>query len=154
LSSGNKSEAATGYTTLYGDAAGGLAVIGDVPKTVVYRLAKHINKINNKQIIPASVIKRAPSAELRPGQKDSDALPDYDLLDKILAGLVEEEQSVKLLVKSGLPREAVNGVIDMMHRSEFKRRQSPPAIKITSKAFGTDLKLPITNRYRFSKEKQ
>jgi NAD+ synthase (glutamine-hydrolysing) len=154
LSSGNKSEAATGYTTLYGDAAGGLAVIGDVPKTVVYRLAKHINKINNKQIIPASVIERAPSAELRPGQKDSDALPDYDLLDKILAGLVEEEQSVKLLVKSGLPREAVNGVVDMMHRSEFKRRQSPPAIKITPKAFGADLKLPITNRYRFSKEKQ
>ena len=147
LTSGNKSETAVGYATLYGDTAGGFAVIKDVPKTVVYKLAKYINKITERQIIPADVITRAPSAELRPGQKDSDTLPDYDLLDKILKGYVEEDKSAQQLVESGLPQDVVHSVIRMVDRNEYKRRQSPPGIKITPKAFGKDRRLPITNRY-------
>jgi NAD+ synthase (glutamine-hydrolysing) len=147
LTSGNKSETAVGYATLYGDTAGGFAVIKDVPKTFVYKLAKHINKIAGRQIIPADVITRAPSAELRPGQKDSDALPDYDLLDKILKGYVEEDKSAQQLVESGLPQDVVHDVIRMVDRNEYKRRQSPPGVKITPKAFGKDRRLPITNRY-------
>jgi NAD+ synthase (glutamine-hydrolysing) len=147
LTSGNKSETAVGYATLYGDTAGGFAVIKDVPKTFVYKLAKHINKITGRQIIPADVITRAPSAELRPGQKDSDALPDYDLLDKILKGYVEEDKSAQQLVESGLPQDVVHDVIRMVDRNEYKRRQSPPGVKITPKAFGKDRRLPITNRY-------
>jgi len=147
LTSGNKSETAVGYATLYGDTAGGFAVIKDVPKTFVYKLAKHINKIAGRQIIPAEVITRAPSAELRPGQKDSDTLPDYDLLDKILKGYVEEDKSAQQLVESGLPQEVVHSVIRMVDRNEYKRRQSPPGVKITPKAFGKDRRLPITNRY-------
>jgi len=147
LTTGNKSETAVGYTTLYGDTAGGFAVIKDVPKTFVYKLAKHINKIAGRQIIPAEVITRAPSAELRPGQKDSDALPDYDLLDKILKGYVEEDKSAQQLVESGLPEDVVRSVIRMVDRNEYKRRQSPPGVKITPKAFGKDRRLPITNRY-------
>jgi len=147
LTSGNKSETAVGYATLYGDTAGGFAVIKDVPKTFVYKLAKHINKIAGRQIIPAEVITRAPSAELRPGQKDSDTLPDYDLLDKILKGYVEEDKSTQQLVESGLPQEVVHSVIRMVDRNEYKRRQSPPGVKITPKAFGKDRRLPITNRY-------
>ena len=147
LTSGNKSETAVGYTTLYGDTAGGFAIIKDVYKTLVYKLAEHINKINNRQIIPADVIKRPPSAELRAGQKDSDALPDYDLLDKILKGYTEEDKSARQLIEAGLPREAVLRVIRMVDRNEYKRRQSPPGVKITPKAFGKDRRLPITNRY-------
>ncbi len=147
LTTGNKSETAVGYTTLYGDTAGGFAVIKDVPKTLVYKLAEHINKINSRQIIPADVITRAPSAELRPGQKDSDSLPDYDLLDKILKGYVEEDKSAQQLVEAGLPQDVVRSVICMIDRNEYKRRQSPPGIKITPKAFGKDRRLPITNRY-------
>jgi NAD+ synthase (glutamine-hydrolysing) len=147
LTSGNKSETAVGYATLYGDTAGGFAVIKDVPKTLVYKLAKHINKITGWQIIPAEVITRAPSAELRPGQKDSDALPDYDLLDKILKGYVEEDKSAQQLAESGLPEDVVHNVIRMVDRNEYKRRQSPPGVKITPKAFGKDRRLPITNRY-------
>jgi NAD+ synthase (glutamine-hydrolysing) len=147
LTSGNKSETAVGYATLYGDTAGGFAVIKDVPKTFVYKLAKHINKITRRQIIPAEVITRAPSAELRPGQKDSDALPDYDLLDKILKGYVEEDKSAQQLIESGLPEDVVHSVIRMVDRNEYKRRQSPPGVKITPKAFGKDRRLPITNRY-------
>jgi NAD+ synthase (glutamine-hydrolysing) len=147
LTSGNKSETAVGYATLYGDTAGGFAVIKDVPKTLVYKLANHINKIAGRQIIPAEVITRAPSAELRPGQKDSDALPDYDLLDKILTGYVEEDKSAQQLAESGLPEDVVHSVIRMVDRNEYKRRQSPPGVKITPKAFGKDRRLPITNRY-------
>ncbi|MBN2456510.1 MAG: NAD(+) synthase, partial [Sedimentisphaerales bacterium] len=147
LTSGNKSETAVGYTTLYGDTAGGFAVIKDVPKTLVYKLAEHINKIGGKEIIPASVITRAPSAELRAGQKDSDSLPEYDLLDKILKGYVEEDKSVSELIKAGLPAKEVHKVIRMVDRNEYKRRQSPPGVKITPKAFGKDRRLPITNRY-------
>ncbi len=147
LTTGNKSETAVGYTTLYGDTAGGFAVIKDVPKTMVYKLAEHINRISARQIIPQDVITRAPSAELRPDQKDTDSLPDYDLLDKILEGYVEEDKSPQELIKSGLPADVVHRVILMVDRNEYKRRLSPPGIKITPKAFGKDRRLPITNRY-------
>ncbi len=147
LTSGNKSETAVGYATLYGDTAGGFAVIKDVPKTFVYKLAEHINKISGREIIPADVISRAPSAELRAGQKDSDALPDYELLDKILKGYVEEDKSAQQLIKTGLSADVVRSVIRMVDRNEYKRRQSPPGVKITPKAFGKDRRLPITNRY-------
>jgi len=147
LTTGNKSETAVGYATLYGDTAGGFAVIKDVPKTLVYKLAEHINRITGWQIIPADVLSRPPSAELRPNQKDSDALPDYDLLDKILKGYVEEDKSVQQLAEAGLPEDIVLRVIRMVDRNEYKRRQSPPGVKITPKAFGKDRRLPITNRY-------
>ena len=148
LTSGNKSETAVGYATLYGDTAGGFAVIKDVPKTAVYKLAEHINKITEREVIPASVLSRPPSAELKAGQKDTDSLPDYDLLDEILKGYVEEDKSPEELIEAGLPREVVHRVIRMVDRNEYKRRQSPPGIKITPKAFGKDRRLPITNRYR------
>ena len=147
LTTGNKSETAVGYATLYGDTAGGFAVIKDVPKTMVYKLAEHINKISGRQIIPADVLNRPPTAELKPGQKDSDSLPDYDLLDEILKGYVEEDKSAQQLVESGLPQDVVLRVIRMVDRNEYKRRQSPPGVKITLKAFGKDRRLPITNRY-------
>jgi NAD+ synthase (glutamine-hydrolysing) len=147
LTTGNKSETAVGYATLYGDTAGGFAVIKDVPKTTVYELAKHINKISGRQIIPADVLTRPPSAELKPDQKDSDSLPDYDLLDKILKGYVEEDKSAQQLAESGLPQDVVRNVIRMVDRNEYKRRLSPPGVRITPKAFGKDRRLPITNRY-------
>lgn len=147
LTSGNKSETAVGYATLYGDTAGGFAVIKDVPKTFVYKLAKHINKKAGRQIIPSSVINRIPSAELRPDQKDSDTLPDYELLDEILKGYVEEDKSAGELIRAGMPAKDVHRVIRMVDRNEYKRRQSPPGVKITPKAFGKDRRLPITNRY-------
>ena len=152
LTTGNKSETAVGYTTLYGDTAGGFAVIKDVPKTMVYKLAEHINKISSHQIISAAVLTRPPSAELKPDQKDSDSLPDYDLLDKILKGYVEEDKSVQQLVESGLSQDVVQRVIRMVDRNEYKRRQSPPGIRITPKAFGKDRRLPITNRYGSCKQ--
>ncbi len=152
LTTGNKSETAVGYTTLYGDTAGGFAVIKDVPKTMVYKLAERINKISGRQIIPAAVLTRPPSAELKPDQKDSDSLPDYDLLDKILKGYVEEDKSAQQLVESGLSQDVVLRVIRMVDRNEYKRRQSPPGVKITPKAFGKDRRLPITNRYGSCKQ--
>jgi NAD+ synthase (glutamine-hydrolysing) len=147
LTTGNKSETAVGYSTLYGDTAGGFAVIKDVFKTMVYKLAHYINDINKREIIPKSVIGRVPTAELRPNQKDTDSLPEYDLLDKILKGYVEEDKSAQQLIDEGLPKDAVNRVIGMVDRNEYKRRQSPPGVKITPKAFGRDRRLPITNRY-------
>jgi NAD+ synthase (glutamine-hydrolysing) len=150
LTTGNKSETAVGYSTLYGDTAGGFGIIKDVPKTTVYELAEHINKIGKRQIIPADVITRPPSAELAPGQKDSDSLPDYNLLDRILKGYVEEDKSITELVTQGLPADVVSRVVYMVDRNEYKRRLSPPGIKITPKAFGKDRRLPITNRYRNS----
>ncbi|MBN2313292.1 MAG: NAD+ synthase, partial [Sedimentisphaerales bacterium] len=148
LTTGNKSETAVGYSTLYGDTAGGFGLIKDVPKTTVYELANHINEISGRQVIPADVITRPPSAELRPDQKDSDSLPDYDLLDRILKGYVEEDKSVAQLVGQGLPKDVVHEVIRLVDRNEYKRRLSPPGIKITPKAFGKDRRLPITNRYQ------
>jgi len=147
LTTGNKSETAVGYATLYGDTAGGFAVIKDVPKTLVYKLAEYINKLASREVIPADVLTRPPSAELRAGQKDSDSLPDYELLDKILKGYVEEDKSAQQLIDDGLPKDVVKRVIRMVDRNEYKRRLSPPGIKITPKAFGRDRRLPITNRY-------
>jgi len=147
LTTGNKSETAVGYATLYGDTAGGFAVIKDVPKTLVYALAERINQLAGTQVIPQDVMTRPPSAELRLGQKDSDSLPDYDLLDEILKGYVEQDKSARDLVASGLPEAVVNKVIRMVDRNEYKRRLSPPGVKITPKAFGKDRRLPITNHY-------
>lgn len=147
LTTGNKSETAVGYSTLYGDTAGGFAVIKDVPKTMVYELAGYVNKFHGRPVIPASVIERPPSAELRADQKDSDSLPDYDLLDRILKGYVEDDKSARRLIADGLPADTVNRVVRLVDRNEYKRRQSPPGIKITPKAFGKDRRMPITNRY-------
>lgn len=148
LTTGNKSETAVGYSTLYGDTAGGFAVIKDVPKTMVYKLSEYVNKVSGKKIIPVSVIKRPPSAELREDQKDSDSLPDYDILDAILEGYIVEDKSVKELIDTGLEEDVVRRVITLVDRNEYKRRQSPPGVKITPKAFGKDRRMPITNRYR------
>jgi len=148
LTTGNKSETAVGYSTLYGDSAGGFAVIKDVPKTIVYKLSEHINKISGSEIIPVDVITRPPSAELKMDQKDTDSLPDYDLLDEILKGYVEEDKSARELIQSGLPKDVVLRIIRLVDRNEYKRRQSPPGVKITTKAFGKDRRLPITNHYK------
>jgi NAD+ synthase (glutamine-hydrolysing) len=148
LTTGNKSETAVGYATLYGDTAGGFAVIKDVPKTVVYKLAEYINSKAGKQVIPQAVIERPPSAELKQDQKDSDSLPDYDLLDRILEGYVELDKSAQDLIESGLPKEEVLRTVRLVDKNEYKRRQSPPGVKITPKAFGKDRRLPITNQYK------
>ncbi len=147
LTTGNKSETAVGYSTLYGDSAGGFAVIKDVPKTMVYDLARHVNKIHNKELIPQSVIDRVPSAELKQGQKDTDSLPEYDLLDRIIKGYIEDDKSPQELIKEGLPGDVVKRVVRMIDINEYKRRQSPPGVKITPRAFGKDRRMPITNRY-------
>ncbi len=154
LTTGNKSEISVGYSTLYGDTAGGFAVLKDVLKTTVFELAEYINMIAGKQLIPDDVITRPPSAELRAGQKDTDALPDYELLDRIIKGYVEQDKSAKELVDSGLAREVVHKVIRMVDRNEYKRRQSPPGVRITPKGFGKDHRLPITNRYSTSEDAQ
>ena len=150
LTTGNKSETSVGYSTLYGDTAGGFAVIKDVPKTMVYQLCARMNELAGRELIPEDVITRPPSAELRPDQKDADSLPDYDTLDTILKGYVEQDKSARELVDAGLPVEEVNRVIRMVDVNEYKRRQNPPGIRITAKAFGRDRRLPITNRYRTS----
>jgi len=148
LTTGNKSETACGYATLYGDMAGGFAVIKDVPKTLVYELARYRNEKAGREIIPRSVLEKPPSAELRPDQKDTDTLPPYEVLDPILRGYVEEDQSLEGLISSGFKEELVRRVISLVDRNEYKRRQAPPGIKITPRAFGKDRRLPITNRYR------
>lgn len=146
LTTGNKSEMAVGYATIYGDMAGGFAVIKDVPKTLVYALCQYRNeKIG--QVIPESVLTKPPSAELRPNQKDTDSLPEYDILDGILAAYVEEDYSLDEIVALGFEEATVRRVIRMVDRNEYKRRQGPPGPKITTKAFGKDRRLPITNRY-------
>ena len=145
LTTGNKSEMSVGYSTLYGDSAGGFAVIKDIEKTLVYSLARWRNE--NGAPIPASIIERAPSAELRPGQRDEDSLPPYDILDAILRGYVEEDRGREQLIARGLPAQAVDQVIALVDRAEYKRRQAPPGIKITKRAFGRDRRMPITNRY-------
>jgi NAD+ synthase (glutamine-hydrolysing) len=148
LTTGNKSEMATGYTTLYGDMAGGFAVIKDVPKTMVYELARYRNYLGDKELIPSSVIDKPPSAELRPEQKDSDTLPAYELLDPVLKAYVEEDKSVEQIIALGIDEEAVKRAARLVDGSEYKRRQAPPGIKITTRAFGRDRRLPITNRYQ------
>ena len=151
LTTGNKSEFATGYATLYGDMAGGFAVIKDVPKTLVYQLAQYRNDHGSpRNAIPQSVIEKAPSAELKPDQTDQDTLPPYDLLDGILKAYVEEDRSYADIVDMGFDSETVLRVIAMVDRNEYKRRQAPPGVKITPRAFGRDRRLPIVNRYRQS----
>lgn len=147
LTTGNKSETAVGYSTLYGDTAGGFAVIKDVPKTLVYRLCAFINLQAGRELIPSSVITRPPSAELRPNQKDSDSLPDYDMLDAILKNYVERDHSAAELIESGFPEDRVRRVVRLVDLNEYKRRQNPPGVKITPRAFGRDRRMPITNRY-------
>jgi NAD+ synthase (glutamine-hydrolysing) len=149
LTTGNKSETATGYSTLYGDMAGGFAVIKDVPKTLVYRLAAHRNQ-QADQPIPQEVLDKPPSAELRPNQKDEDSLPPYDVLDPILKAYVEDDRAADEIVAMGFEASAVLRTLDLVNRSEYKRRQAPPGIKITPRAFGRDRRLPIANRYRQS----
>ncbi|HET6780598.1 MAG TPA: NAD+ synthase [bacterium] len=146
LTTGNKSEMSVGYATLYGDMAGGFAVIKDVPKTLVYELANWRNR--RQAVIPEGVITRAPTAELRPDQKDTDTLPPYEVLDPILKMYVEEDIPPQEIVAAGYPTDLVNRIIAMVDRNEYKRRQAPPGVKITPKAFGKDRRLPITNWYR------
>ncbi len=147
LTTGNKSEMSVGYATLYGDMAGGFAAIKDVPKTLVYELVRHRNEEAGRELVPASVLERAPSAELRPDQLDSDSLPPYDLLDRILEAYVERDQGREEMVAAGMPAETVDEVIRMVDRAEYKRRQAAPGIRITPRAFGRDRRLPITNAF-------
>ena len=147
LTTGNKSEMATGYSTLYGDMAGGFAVIKDVPKMLVYALCEDINRRAGREIVPRSVIEKAPSAELRPDQKDEDSLPPYAVLDQILEGYVEDDRSIADLVAMGFDRDTVVRVAGLVDRAEYKRRQAPPGVRVSSKAFGKDRRLPITNRW-------
>ena len=147
LTTGNKSEMSVGYATLYGDMAGGFAAIKDVPKTLVYELTRRRNERGGKELVPASVLERPPSAELRPDQRDSDSLPPYDLLDRILESYVERDEGREEMIAAGLPAETVDEVIRLVDRSEYKRRQAAPGIRITPKAFGKDRRLPITNRF-------
>jgi NAD+ synthase (glutamine-hydrolysing) len=148
LTTGNKSEISMGYCTLYGDMAGGFAVIKDVPKTLVYRLADFVNKKASRKIIPESVIRRAPSAELRPDQKDSDTLPPYAVLDPVLRLYIEEEMSLDEIAKKGFDKTLAKDIINRVDQNEYKRRQGPPGIKITPRAFGKDRRFPIVNKYR------
>jgi NAD+ synthase (glutamine-hydrolysing) len=151
LATGNKSEYAVGYATLYGDMAGGFAPIKDIPKTVVYELARWRNAIGGAQTppIPQRVLDKPPSAELRPDQKDTDSLPPYEVLDPIIEAYVEDDRSPQgIIAARGLDPKLVDRIVEMIDRAEYKRRQAAPGIKITPKAFGRDRRLPITNRYR------
>jgi NAD+ synthase (glutamine-hydrolysing) len=147
LTTGNKSEMSVGYATLYGDMAGGFAVIKDVPKGLVYELVERRNGRAGRELVPASVVERPPSAELRPDQLDSDSLPAYDLLDRILEAYVERDEGREEMIAAGMPGETVDEVIRLVDRAEYKRRQAAPGIRITPKGFGRDRRLPITNRY-------
>jgi NAD+ synthase (glutamine-hydrolysing) len=148
LTTGNKSEMSTGYATLYGDMAGGFAVIKDVPKTMVYEVSRCVNRIAGKSIIPRRVLTKAPTAELRPNQKDSDSLPIYPLLDPILKAYVEDDKEFDEMLKMGFDRKTVERVIRLVDSSEYKRRQAPPGVKITPRGLGKDRRFPITNRYK------
>ena len=148
LTTGNKSELAAGYSTLYGDMVGGFVVLKDIPKTLVYKLARHRNSQEKKDLIPEDILKREPTAELKPGQKDTDTLPPYPVLDPILKYYVEEDKGFKEIKDLGFDKETIIKVMQMVDRSEYKRRQAPPGIKITARAFGKDRRLPITNKYK------
>jgi NAD+ synthase (glutamine-hydrolysing) len=145
VATGNKSEMAVGYATLYGDMAGGYAVLKDVSKTLVYRLARWRNR--NGEVIPTAIIDKPPSAELRPDQKDSDSLPPYDVLDEVLVRYVERDLDIDAIVAMGFDRDVVTGIVRLVDRNEYKRRQAAPGVRITEKAFGRDRRLPITNRF-------
>ena len=146
LATSNKSELAVGYSTIYGDMVGGFCVLKDVPKTLVYKLAKHINK--KKRIIPNRIITREPTAELKFNQTDQDNLPSYDILDNIINLYIEQKISPKAIAKQGFDSLVVKKVVELIHGNEFKRRQSAPGPKITTKAFSVDRRYPITNRYK------
>jgi NAD+ synthase (glutamine-hydrolysing) len=146
LTTGNKSEYACGYATLYGDMVGGFAVIKDVPKTLVYQLARHRNTVS--EVIPRASIEKPPSAELRPGQLDTDSLPPYEELDPIIEAYVEDDQPLDAIVAAGHDEATVRRVIGMIVRNEYKRRQAPPGVKITPRAFGRDRRLPLASKYR------
>jgi NAD+ synthase (glutamine-hydrolysing) len=148
LACSNKSETAMGYTTLYGDMSGGLIPLKDVPKTLVIELARYKNREAGKNIIPSAVLTKAPSAELRPKQKDTDTLPPYDILDPILRAYVENDVTIDRIIAMGFDRETVSRVVELVDRNEYKRRQAAPGIKITARDFGRDRRLPITNRFR------
>ncbi len=148
LSTGNKSEIAVGYTTLYGDMAGGLAIISDVPKTMVYRLAQYYNQKAGKELIPKYTILKPPSAELKPNQKDSDDLPDYDKLDKILTLYIEDNKSKEEIIEHGFAKDLVTDIIRRVDHNEYKRKQAPLGLKITPKAFGSGRRMPITNKFK------
>jgi len=145
LSTGNKSELAVGYCTLYGDMAGGMAVISDVPKTMVYKLAEHMNK--TKEIVPMAIIKKVPSAELKPDQKDQDTLPPYDILDQLLQCYIDDNYSLNQLLNLGIDSETVNWVVKAVDRNEYKRRQAAPGLRVTSKAFGVGRRMPIAAKF-------
>jgi NAD+ synthase (glutamine-hydrolysing) len=147
LTTGNKSELSVGYATLYGDMAGGFAVIKDIFKLLVYRLVAWRNEKEGRELVPASVIERPPSAELRPDQRDEDSLPPYETLDRILEAYVERDEGIDSLVAQGLPEDIVLDVIRLVDRAEYKRRQAPPGVRVSTKAFGRDRRLPITNRF-------
>jgi len=147
LNTGNKSETSAGYCTLYGDMAGGFSVIKDVPKRVVYELAEYVNKKEGRDVIPGSVFKRAPTAELRPNQRDQDTLPPYDFLDSVIDLYVEKNKGLEDIVKKTGRRDVVKKVLNMIDSSEYKRRQAPPGVKITPMAFGKDRRMPITNKF-------
>jgi NAD+ synthase (glutamine-hydrolysing) len=148
LTTGNKSEMAVGYSTLYGDTAGGFAVIKDVPKTLVYELSRRVNERAGREVIPADVLAKAPSAELRPDQRDDDSLPPYDVLDPILEAYVEGDLTAAELVGAGFDAETVRRVVRLVDLAEYKRRQTPPGVRVSPKAFGKDRRMPITNRYQ------
>lgn len=148
LSTGNKSEVSVGYSTLYGDMVGGFSVIKDVPKTLVYRLARHINATAGKEVIPERILTRAPSAELRENQTDQDSLPPYEILDRIIEYYVENDWPVHKIIGLGFDAEMVRKVCKLVNTNEYKRRQSAPGIKITPRSFGKDRRMPITNRFR------
>jgi NAD+ synthase (glutamine-hydrolysing) len=147
LATGNKSETAVGYSTLYGDMAGGFAPISDVPKTMVYELARWRNA-QTEPPIPERILTKPPSAELRPDQKDTDSLPPYEVLDPLIEAYVEDDRSPEEMIEDGADPDLVRRVVGMIDRAEYKRRQAAPGVKITPKAFGRDRRMPITNRYR------
>ncbi len=147
LTTGNKSECATGYCTMYGDMCGGLAVISDLPKTIVYELSEHINRKAGRDIIPREIIEKAPSAELRPGQKDQDSLPPYDILDGIIELYVEQRKSADEIEKCGYSRDTVDFVLRLININEYKRFQAAPGLKMTSKAFGIGRRIPLVKKY-------
>jgi NAD+ synthase (glutamine-hydrolysing) len=146
LTTGNKSEMAVGYATLYGDMAGGFAPIKDVPKLLVYRLSRYRNSLG--QVIPQRVLERPPSAELAPDQRDSDSLPPYEVLDPILERYIERDQGVEAIVAEGFDDATVRRIVGMVDRNEYKRRQAPPGVRITQRAFGRDRRYPITRGYQ------
>jgi NAD+ synthetase len=149
LTTGNKSELAVGYCTLYGDMCGGLAPLGDVPKMMVYALARHINQRAGREIIPENTIVKPPSAELRPDQTDQDSLPPYEVLDQIVELYINEEKSQDEIIEAGFDADVVRKVIRLIDVSEYKRKQAAPVLKVTSRAFGIGRRMPIAARFRY-----